>query len=74
MTHEELLEEIDFFPLDGLHKWFQPALRAVAELHKPIKDDWFNTDGMICKECTREEYTVVYPCATIEAIEKALND
>ena len=32
MTHEELLEEINFLPLDGLHAWMQPALRAVVEL------------------------------------------
>ena len=59
MTHDELLEAIDFLPLDGLHAWFQPALRAVVKLHKP---DVFNHCG-VCNS---------YLCETIQAIEKEL--
>lgn len=32
MTHDELLEAIDYIPLAGFGSWVQPALRAVAEL------------------------------------------
>ena len=72
MTHDELLEAIDFLPLDGLHAWMQPALRAVVELHKPM--------GFldICESCEEREYQggegyeVRYPCPTIQAIEKEL--
>ena len=74
MTHDELLEEINFLPLDGLHAWFQPALRAVVELHKPEKgtlQSWFkflhNKPVVGCRLC--EDF---YPCPTIQAIEKEL--
>jgi hypothetical protein len=64
MTHDELLEEINFLLLDGLHAWFQPALREVVELHKP---DSQHSDGTFCNECV-----IDYPCPTIQAIEKEL--
>ena len=72
MTHDELLEAIDFLPLDGLHAWMQPALRAVVELHKPIQI----SNEQLCNAC--EEWTnegqkqLFYPCPTIQAIEKEL--
>ena len=59
MTQDELLKGIK-------------ALLAVIELHKSVEDEWFNVGETICKECTREEYTQVYPCPTIQAIEKEL--
>jgi len=70
MTHDELLEAIDFLPLDGLHAWMQPALRAIVELHKPHKiPDWVPTKhNYICEGCTR-----IYPCPTIQSIEKELS-
>ena len=71
MTHEELLAEIDFFPLHGLSAWMQPALRAVVELHIPI--DKSRHEGKIdlrCRECT--DGFEPYPCPTIQAIEKEL--
>ena len=73
MTHDELLEEIDFLPLAGLHKWFQPALRAVVELHKPFPN-LVKGYAEGCEECSsRTNATVVfYPCPTIQAIEKEL--
>ena len=58
--------------MNNLIRKHMKAVDAIFELHKSIKDDWFNTDGMICQECSREEYTVVYPCPTIEAISKEL--
>lgn len=75
MTHEELLAKIGK-PADEGYEYcdivFNRALRAVVELHKPIKDEFFNVGELICEECTREEYTNQYPCPTIEAIEKEL--
>jgi len=73
MTHDELRDYIDKFDCAGMVR-FAPidALRTVVELHKPIKDDFFNVGEIICEECTREEYTQIYPCPTIQAIEKDL--
>jgi hypothetical protein len=59
MTHDELLEEINFLPLDGLHAWFQPALRAVVELH--------NCSNKYCGNCGMSS-----PCFTIQVITKEL--
>ena len=66
MTHEELLEAIDFLPLDGLHAWMQPALREVVKLHSPEHWEKWNVD--FCLGC-KDEY---HPCPTIQAIEKEL--
>jgi hypothetical protein len=68
VTHEELLEAIDFLPLDGLHAWMQPALRAVVKYHEPSKiPDWVPTKNEYMCWCAH-----VYPCPTIQAIEKEL--
>ena len=75
MTHDELkvLIEDKFNNQSPLHDaQIVNALYRVVELHKPIKDEWFNTDGMICEECTREEYTINFPCPTIQTIEKEI--
>ena len=72
MTHDELLEAIDFLPLDGLHAWMQPALRAVVELHKPTEN--YHIQPMIdyCYQCQDGTPDEPYPCPTIQAIEKEL--
>ena len=49
------------------------ALRAVVELHKPIKDGCGDEDccgplNYICTECPTHNY----PCPTIQATEKGL--
>jgi hypothetical protein len=72
VTHDELLAKIDLQEARWSDELSHKALRAVVELHKPIKDEWFNVGQIICEECTREEYTIVYPCQTIQAIEKEL--
>lgn len=79
MTHDELLDEIDS-NLSGCEDscascdisnapWI--ALRAVVELHKPLD----NLIGEFCSHCTemsgKDIYTL-YPCFTIQAIEKEL--
>jgi hypothetical protein len=68
MRHDELLEEINFLPLDGLHAWFQPALRAIVELHKPDESD-FPDEWESCVECSGNGYVAMYPCQTIKVIE-----
>jgi hypothetical protein len=72
MTHDELLAEINWLPLSGLHAWMQPALRAVVELHKP--KDMKTYDGFItCELCGVDDFRdFPYPCPTIQAIEKEL--
>ena len=73
MTHDELLETIDFLPLDGLHAWMQPALREVVKLHKPTVD---KTAYEVCEHCDNQGWmrhmNMPYPCPTIQAIEKEL--
>ena len=61
MTHDELLAEIDSYAFV-----FKPktALRAVVELHKPVLH---KKHKYICEGCT-----LVYPCPTIQAVEREL--
>ena len=71
MTHDELLEFIDFLPIEGLNGWKHNALRAVVELHKPIETYNMNNvykAWLTCNHCNDE----MYPCPTIQAIEKEL--
>ena len=75
MTHDKLLDKIDYFvkidkSLDGtmgVANWTEPAraLYAAVELHKPFlypEDD--------CIYC--EEDNQPYPCGTIQFIEKEM--
>ena len=69
MTQEELLEVLEHTAQDGMaDEPVLKALRAVVELHKP--------DGGICNHCEEgfimSSIPVVYPCPTIQVIEKAL--
>ena len=63
MTHDELLLRLDDYgfgvpPLN--------ALRAVVKLHKPISTG-------SCQICvTSEGHSILFPCPTIQAIEKEL--
>ena len=72
MTHEELLAKLWILPADVTElqhgaKVVQ-ALRAVVKLHKP--------DSGLCNHCEEGfimgSIPVVYPCPTIQAIEKEL--
>lgn len=77
MTHEELLQAInnrlnectthDFAPAN-----FAIALRKIVELHKPVEKTWpSNGEPRItCGEC--EDGFAIYPCPTIQAIDKEL--
>ena len=61
MTHDELLASINNLTVvDGI--FMKDALRAVVELHKPEGD----------KEQQCEHDKKIYPCPTIQAIEKEL--
>ena len=73
MTHEELLANIDgnSVPIRACVASLNKALRTVVELHKPVtpKEGMFKNQKF-CSKCER----MFYPCPTIQAIEKALND
>ena len=76
MTNDELLAATKLS--DGFQKAYfvAHALRAVIELHEPITEKGLeNEDGTtfeadFCKTCCEDS---LYPCATIKAIEEALN-
>ena len=61
MTHDELLEKINYDIEGNPYDEYMQALRAVVELHKP--------DSNYCDAC---EWQHAYPCPTIQAIEKEL--
>ena len=81
MTHDELLARIK----EG--QWVDRqemmvrsnALRAVVELHKPVMAFTGGYDGEEnelwaeqCQECSGSWASQMYPCPTIQAIEKEL--
>jgi hypothetical protein len=76
MTYEELLEDIDEARKSYGLKWdngspYLDAIRAVVELHKPIETYNMNNvykSWLTCNHCNDE----IYPCPTIQAIEKEL--
>jgi hypothetical protein len=77
MTHDELLTKVnkeveaaEFESAcgDGNDPRVARALRAVVELHEPSKiPDWVPTENEYMCWCAH-----VYPCPTIQAIEKEL--
>jgi hypothetical protein len=63
VTHDELLAKLDYHLCV-----YTPALRAVVELHKPSAiPDWVPTEEEFICWCAH-----MYPCPTIQAIEKGL--
>jgi hypothetical protein len=67
LTHDELVKDLDSCIKGaeyGPYEWGFIALRAIAELHKPVLH---SKHKYICEGCN-----LVYPCDTIEAIEKEL--
>ena len=72
MKWDELMDTLDKFDCAGMiDEPLVRALRLIVEMHQQYEDPWFG-NGLICQECSKEEYTAKYPCDTIEAIEKAL--
>ena len=73
MTHDELLWAINSVVENGTcetvgHYSSAKAIRAVVELHKPEPLD---ERGDVCLTCCPDLLTL-YPCPTIQAIEKEL--
>jgi len=73
MTHDKLLARLDDYgfgvpPLN--------ALRAVVELHKPMWWGGNEAERWYCSHCgihdEHEQIMFLYPCETIQAIEKEL--
>ena len=75
MTHDELKSKIDemhYFGGLGNKSHFYNVIRQVVQLHKPFISNTLE----ICYECTQfrkvNDPVVLYPCKTIQAIEKGL--
>jgi len=68
MTHDELLNLIQESLNDYDYVRPHNALRTVVELHKPEPLD---ERGDVCLTCCPDLLTL-YPCPTIQAIEKEL--
>jgi hypothetical protein len=84
MTHDELLARVDEDE-KFLEQYFgakfkgQSALRAVVELHKPVMAFTGGYDGEEnelwaeqCSDYSNNGFSQMYPCPTIQAIEKEL--
>jgi len=69
MTHDELLAICDNYSFKDSAEPVK-ALRAVVELHKPITTP---NNFSYCPECQYGHARGVYPCPTIQAIEKELS-
>jgi hypothetical protein len=65
MTHEDLLDIIDFDEGKEDYEKLVNALRAVVELHRPEAQEHGQYEK--CWNCN-----LLYPCPTIQAIEKEL--
>jgi len=78
MTHDELLAKIktgnEFIGIKYAPDSHTFALRAVVELHKPFMYDGRMKKYERCEGCSSEEEWLgnIYPCPTIQAIEKTL--
>jgi hypothetical protein len=69
MTHDELLIHLMVLKpeetIETRAVKLNNAIRAVVELHKP-------SGGWFCDACANPNDEVIYPCPTIQAIEKVL--
>lgn len=71
MTHDELMALLKPMTNDDAI-FMKDALRAVVELHKP---EQITATFSVCSACYDEESGPSdYPCPTIQAIEKELNN
>ena len=69
MNKEVEMAEFESACGDGNDPRVARALRAVVELHKEKLDD---VGRPVCSECTINLQWKIYPCLTIQAIEKEL--
>jgi hypothetical protein len=80
MTHKELLEKMNARIIGVKNEGFENTiymksfitLRALVELHKPVGPS--SSGDIWCHQCTEWESLspVIYPCPTIQTIEKEL--
>jgi hypothetical protein len=73
MDHEQLLHGVTELERLAEGMWTTKALRAVVELHKPMKARFLVGDlydaCSVCTEGTNDgDYHVDYPCLTIKTI------
>ena len=70
MTHDELLicVNMNAQTTGGLEQNTE-ALRAIVDLHKPLK---FSDEQTMCVGCSLKKFAHPYPCPTIQTIEKEL--
>jgi len=82
MTHDELLAICDNYSFKDSAEPVK-ALRAVVELHKPVEMPYARVEGTLtCNYCSGlchsrsglscDDCPPLYPCTTIQAIEKEL--
>ena len=83
MTHDELLAKIDYTVAiyEGLSVLdtrvltaYLKALRAVVELHKPMRLPDGDVDCSVCENTNSHWSGVPYPCPTIQAITNRLGE
>lgn len=74
MTHDELVDIAIVKDLNKLIRKQMKAIDAVFELHKPFMYDGRMGKYQRCSGCSSEEEWLgnIYPCETIQAIEKEL--
>ncbi|NBR24094.1 MAG: hypothetical protein EBU08_10055 [Micrococcales bacterium] len=79
MNHDEILAKIAKLSItpetNVVPSELATALMAVVELHSYILYKNTETDEMYeqCHECSGNGYHALYPCLTIQAIEKELS-
>ena len=78
MTHDELLASIIDYgqngPIDYGQIDLSKALRAVVELHKPMRLPDGDVDCSVCENTNSHWSGVPYPCPTIQAITNRLGE
>ena len=83
MTYDELLAKIDYTVAiyEGLSVLdirvltaYLKALRAVVELHKPMRLPDGDVDCSVCENTNSHWSGVPYPCPTIQAITNRLGE
>jgi hypothetical protein len=75
MTWEELMDSIDNWDCAGMvDEPAVKALRVVVDLHKPKEFEFNDRPVFVCGHCQLGVVGDEYPCETIQAIEKVLDD
>jgi hypothetical protein len=80
MTHDELPYIAIIEDLNRLIRKQMKAIDSVIELHKPVMGFSGGYDGEEnelweeqCSDCSNNGFSQMYPCLTIQAIEKELS-